>query len=89
MKARLRDILRCPRCRGYLADAGETWRCHPCGKDYPIVKGVPVFVPPDELETVGGLPAHTGYDPWLPWLPGLRAILLTSANSGGPRVLPR
>lgn len=65
MKARLREILRCPACRGPLGDAADALRCAPCRTEYPVVRGVPIFIPADQLKTVENLPARSGYDPWL------------------------
>jgi uncharacterized protein YbaR (Trm112 family) len=65
MKPGLREILRCPTCRGLLADGAEELRCSTCRREYPIVDGIPVFIPPGELKTVEQLPARTGYDCWL------------------------
>lgn len=65
MKARLREILRCPACRGRLGDAADALRCTPCRTEYPVVQGVPIFIPADQLKTVENLPARSGYDHWL------------------------
>lgn len=65
MKARLREILRCPACRGPLGNASDSLRCTPCRTEYPVVQGVPIFIPADQLKTVANLPARSGYDPWL------------------------
>ena len=44
----LRDILRCPRCKGELADsegpAGTELQCASCRLAYPIEDGVPVLL---------------------------------------------
>lgn len=44
----LRDILRCPRCKGVLTDdhgpAGPELRCGACELGYPIEDGVPVLL---------------------------------------------
>ncbi len=44
----LRDILRCPRCKGELADVegpkGSELQCASCQLGYPIEDGVPVLL---------------------------------------------
>jgi uncharacterized protein YbaR (Trm112 family) len=44
----LREILRCPRCKGVLADdegpEGPELRCAACKLAYPISDGVPVLL---------------------------------------------
>ncbi|ADU49019.1 Trm112 family protein [Intrasporangium calvum] len=44
----LREILRCPRCKGVLADAtgptGPELQCGSCHLGYPIEDGVPVLL---------------------------------------------
>ena len=45
MNSSLRTLLVCPTCRGALA-AGETeLRCANCRRQFPIVRGVPIFLP--------------------------------------------
>lgn len=41
--------LDCPRCRGRLAESPERLRCGRCGRDYPIVDGIPCFAEVDEF----------------------------------------
>jgi SAM-dependent methyltransferase len=45
MNADLLSLLRCPGCRGTLAVDAEPiqLRCGPCGKSYPVVRGIPRF----------------------------------------------
>jgi uncharacterized protein YbaR (Trm112 family) len=42
----LRGVLRCPACRGELADAadGSALVCGDCGRGYPVRDGVPVLL---------------------------------------------
>jgi len=40
----VREILRCPQCRGRLNDAAAGLRCPQCGRDFPFVNGVLRFV---------------------------------------------
>jgi glycosyltransferase involved in cell wall biosynthesis/SAM-dependent methyltransferase/uncharacterized protein YbaR (Trm112 family) len=37
----------CPLCRGPLQSAADAYRCDPCGRTYPIVDGIPIFLPDD------------------------------------------
>jgi len=76
MRARDLQLLVCPACHGDLAlDAAacgssfvESGRlpCAPCGVDYPIVRGIPRFVPADNYASNFGLEwtihARTQYD---------------------------
>lgn len=47
MRHQLLDLLRCPRCRGplRLGEAGGRLDCTTCAAAYPVVRGVPRFVP--------------------------------------------
>jgi uncharacterized protein YbaR (Trm112 family) len=50
MSIRNLDIFRCPCCApegaGKLAALRENWLgCSDCGRNYPIVKGIPVLIP--------------------------------------------
>ena len=45
MNPDLLELLCCPSCRGDLSLDGETLRCAKCAKTYPIVDGIPRFVP--------------------------------------------
>ena len=47
MKARLVELLACPRCRGPLApvDHGTRLICAACAVAFPVVDGVPILVP--------------------------------------------
>ncbi|HEX2123681.1 MAG TPA: methyltransferase domain-containing protein [Thermoanaerobaculia bacterium] len=48
MNADLLDILCCPGCKGTLVLEGDTaLRCTSCNAQYPIVRGIPRFVPAD------------------------------------------
>jgi uncharacterized protein YbaR (Trm112 family) len=41
----VRDILRCPACRGELNQSGdEQLACADCGRGYPVTDGVPVLL---------------------------------------------
>lgn len=48
------SLLACPRCRGALLEAGASWSCGPCGRDYPVVAGRPVLR--DDAEGVSVMP---------------------------------
>ena len=39
------DLLRCPACRGELADRPGALRCEACDRDYAIIHGIPDFRP--------------------------------------------
>ncbi|HKS22511.1 MAG TPA: methyltransferase domain-containing protein [Thermoanaerobaculia bacterium] len=70
MKGELLEILACPDCRGDLALDGEALRCQSCGRTFPIVRGVPRFVPAESYASSFGfqwnafratqLDSHTG-----------------------------
>jgi SAM-dependent methyltransferase len=65
MRSKLLDLLACPRCRGPLScrprPKGEedlqtaTLRCSPCGASYPVERGIPRFVPPENYTASFGL----------------------------------
>ncbi len=40
-------ILACPICKGELlqAEDGSSLHCRTCGKDYPIIEGIPILLP--------------------------------------------
>ncbi|HEY0872217.1 MAG TPA: methyltransferase domain-containing protein [Vicinamibacterales bacterium] len=40
-------ILRCPSCQGVFRDHRSTLECAECGKTFPVVRGIPRFVPAD------------------------------------------
>jgi SAM-dependent methyltransferase len=44
----LSEIVRCPRCGGRLADAGEAMPCRGCGHVYPVASGLPLLFVPNE-----------------------------------------
>ncbi len=54
------EILRCPACagkgRGELTAVKEDWLACDCGRQYPIVEGIPVMLP-DEGEKWFKIPA--------------------------------
>ena len=43
----LLQILACPDCKGELTQNqdGSSLRCTPCGREYPVVDGIPVLLP--------------------------------------------
>ena len=43
----LLQILACPICKGELIqlEDGSTLQCKPCGRDYPVVEGIPILLP--------------------------------------------
>lgn len=77
------DLLACPSCHGRLefpgTDAGDlqsgTLRCVRCSRTYPIVKGIPRFIEPEELTGSNRRFARL-YD-WFSWVyaPFSRAAL--------------
>jgi len=44
------ELLACPVCRGALEARRDPdrLRCAACGRDWPVVDGIPDLVPPDE-----------------------------------------
>jgi uncharacterized protein YbaR (Trm112 family) len=40
----LREMLACPACHGELRFRGERVMCESCGREYPIVEGIPVLI---------------------------------------------
>jgi SAM-dependent methyltransferase len=54
MNLDLLDILCCPDCRAPLSLETESLRCTACGKTYPIVNGVPRFVPAENYASSFG-----------------------------------
>ncbi|WOX05865.1 Trm112 family protein [Microbulbifer pacificus] len=52
------DILRCPHCtredKGVLAEVKSEWLgCSDCGRQYPIVEGIPVMLPEEGDKWLG------------------------------------
>jgi uncharacterized protein len=41
----LRGMLACPACQGDLRLESENVVCERCGRNYPIVDGIPVLIP--------------------------------------------
>jgi len=58
------DLLACPGCRADLEQHDDTLTCRGCAATYPIVKGVPVFLPGVVPEFEKDLPPRPGYSPW-------------------------
>ncbi len=58
MNPDLATLLACPVCRQKLADTASALRCENCGAQFPIVHGVPVFLP-DAAGVVTVPSAHT------------------------------
>ena len=55
MNSDLIELLCCPDCRGALAREGESLRCTGCAAAYPIVNGIPRFVPAKNYASSFGL----------------------------------
>jgi uncharacterized protein YbaR (Trm112 family) len=67
----LYDALGCPLCKTAVHRQGGHLRCDSCGRDYQIVKGVPIMFPDwdgSNIEHEGELVLREGYDPWIPRL---------------------
>jgi SAM-dependent methyltransferase len=70
VEAELRALLRCPGCGGELTGTATELRCVRCAKAYPVVGGIPRFVPPENYASNFGfqwnrfrrtqLDSHTG-----------------------------
>jgi uncharacterized protein YbaR (Trm112 family) len=64
------DLLACPLCRVRLQLHPAACTCPDCGRSYPIIRGVPVFLPnPEESaapENKSDLIIRNDYDPWIP-----------------------
>ena len=60
----LYDLLACPACRADLVRHDEALACRGCATTYPIVRGVPVFLPGVVPEFEKDLPPRPGYSPW-------------------------
>jgi uncharacterized protein YbaR (Trm112 family) len=58
------DLLACPACRAGLVRADDTLTCSGCETAYPIVDGVPVFLPGMVPEFEKDLPPRPGYSAW-------------------------
>lgn len=41
------QLLACPICKGELSQSkdGSFLHCQPCGRDYPVIEGIPVLLP--------------------------------------------
>lgn len=68
--AELRDLLRCPQCGGTFTSGANVLRCDACRSEYPVVGGIPRFVPRENYASNFGfqwnrfrttqLDSHTG-----------------------------
>jgi SAM-dependent methyltransferase len=54
----VRDLLRCPNCRGMLEQRDEVFCCPECRKDFPAVRGVFRFVGPENYADSFGYQWH-------------------------------
>jgi uncharacterized protein YbaR (Trm112 family) len=64
----LYDILACPMCKATVKLRGDSLCCVQCGRQYPVVNGVPVMLPDAEAANVqyeAPLTLREGYDPWI------------------------
>jgi uncharacterized protein YbaR (Trm112 family) len=67
----LYDLLGCPICKVGVSKETDRLHCPVCGRDYRIVKGVPIMFPDwdgTNIEHEGELLVRQGYDPWVPSL---------------------
>jgi ubiquinone/menaquinone biosynthesis C-methylase UbiE/uncharacterized protein YbaR (Trm112 family) len=68
------DVLACPKCHGVLVSTplagGEGYHCPACQKSYPVVKGIPHFIEPEEI--TGWNRRLAGMYDWFSW--GYRAF---------------
>gem|GEM_PF-1814123 len=64
------DLLACPLCRVPLKVQATACTCSECGQSYPIIRGVPVFLPypesPAAPQNQSDLIIRNDYDPWIP-----------------------
>jgi uncharacterized protein YbaR (Trm112 family) len=58
------DILACPACKGALVRHEDHLACPACAVSYPVIKGVPVFLPGVVPEFEADLPVRPGYSMW-------------------------
>ncbi|MDD5026585.1 MAG: methyltransferase domain-containing protein [Candidatus Peribacteraceae bacterium] len=62
------SLLACPQCQGTLVHEGDALRCAPCGKNFSVENGVPIFIPKMEQR---GVESHRGRTPvWKKMLRG-------------------
>jgi uncharacterized protein YbaR (Trm112 family) len=64
----LYDLLGCPICKVGVEREKDRLHCAACGRDYQIVKGVPIMFPDwdgTNIEHEGELVLREGYDPWV------------------------
>lgn len=63
------DVLACPKCHGvltsYSQEDGDRYYCRTCNKDFPIVKGIPHFIEPEEI--TGWNKRLAGMYDWFSW----------------------
>jgi uncharacterized protein YbaR (Trm112 family) len=45
----LREVICCPVDKGKLAKVGDKLKCERCKREYPIIDGIPVLLPPKDL----------------------------------------
>src|SRR5437763_4036218 len=67
----LYDLLACPVCKIGIEKKTAKLRCGACGREYPIIKNVPIMLPDwdgSNIEHEGELVFRKGYDPWVPSL---------------------
>ncbi|MFP4005730.1 MAG: Trm112 family protein [Candidatus Hadarchaeia archaeon] len=48
----LLEVLACPYCKVEVKLKGDTLMCEKCGREYPVVNGIPRMLP-DELRSNG------------------------------------
>lgn len=58
------DILACPKCKGALQPSDSSLECRACGAAYPVINGVPVFLPGVVPQFERELPVRPGYSQW-------------------------
>ena len=64
----LYDILACPNCLVRVERRGDALRCTACGRQYPIVRGVPVMFPDGSVPEIHHEQELVVRDAYLPWV---------------------
>jgi uncharacterized protein YbaR (Trm112 family) len=67
----LYDLLACPVCKTGIEKKTARLQCGVCGREYPIIKNVPIMFPDwdgSNIEHESELVLRDGYDPWVPRL---------------------
>jgi uncharacterized protein YbaR (Trm112 family) len=46
---KLFDVICCPVDKGRLTEVGDKLKCERCKREYPVIDGIPVLLPPKDL----------------------------------------